>query len=220
MISAVAIINPALLHNPQMGTEAARADLLDNGGLSLAPTADCHPDAVQLAADLGGLIGAPVKFADPLEQEGMIAAMEGLPLLAALGLFQMTAHSAGWDDLRQIGNPLFVLETLGLAQRDPADAAAYFAGDRTRADRALAAYIENLQVIRELLQADDRTQLDNAFARAVTKRDEWLSARNARNWEAKTTITPTEKISFMGVLGARFLPGSLRPGNKGDSKNS
>jgi len=218
VISAAAIINPALLHEPLNGIAAARADLLDNGGLSLAPMPDCHPDAVQLAADLGGLLGVPIKFADPLEQEGMIAAMEGLPLLAALGLFQMTAHSAGWDDLRQLGNPLFVLETIGLSQRSPDDPAAFFAGDRDRAVRALTAYIENLQVIRELLQADDRTQLNSAFARAVTGRDEWLTARRARNWEAKTTVTPTEKISFMGVLGARFLPGPLRPGAKGDTK--
>ncbi len=219
IVGATAVLSPAVLFDWDEDTAAASADLFDKGALILAPAADCHPEAVQLASDFGALLGMAVRFVDPLEHDGLITVMDGLPLLIALGLYQTASRSGSWDDLRRMGNPAFALATLGLGQYAPDDAAAFFSGNRERAVQALESLIKTLTTLRDVLQDDDSNLLEANFNQAIAHRDQWLSNRLKDEWDSKTDIKPTENISLMGVLGARFSFRGLRPGeNKADDK--
>ena len=219
MVGGTPIVGSAYLFDPATETAKASADLFDKGTLVLAPTSDCHPEAVQLASDFGTLLGMTIRFADPLEHDGLITTMEGLPLLASLALFQAANQSGAWDDLRRMGNPAFALATLGLSQHTPDDAAAFFSGNRESAVQSVDSFIKALTALRDVLQNDDPHLLEATFNQVIANRDEWLAARRKNEWDAKTDVKPTENISLLGVLGTRFSFRGLRPGeNKSNNQ--
>ncbi len=65
------------------GVESATADLFRNGLFCLTPSVKAEPDAVKLATDLVAVLGARPLFLDPVEHDGLMAALE---LGAALSL--------------------------------------------------------------------------------------------------------------------------------------
>jgi len=220
MVGATAILNPAVLLDPAVDSANARADLFDKGTLVLAPAVDCRAEAIELASDLGALLGMTVHFADPAEHDGLIGIMEALPLLAGLGLFQAANQHPAWDDLRRFGNPAFTLATLGLTQYAAEDAVTFFEGNREQAAQALDTLIKTLTTLRNLLTDDDPHLIEAAFEDAIVRRDQWLRARESNKWEAKTEVKPTENISFLGIMGTHILPRGMRPGDNksGDKK--
>ena len=219
MVGATAILNPEVLLDSTIDPASARADLFDNGTLLLAPAVDCRGEAVELASDLGTLLGMTVHFADPAEHDGLIGVMEALPLLAGLGLFRAAHQNPAWDDLRRLGNPAFALATLGLDQYAADDAAAFFAGDRERTAQTLDTLIKSLSTLRTLLTDDDPHLIEAAFEDAITRREQWLHARRSNKWSTKTEVKPTETISLMGVIGTHVLPRGMRPNPKDSDKN-
>ncbi len=218
MVGATAILNPEVLLDPTTDSASARADLFDKGTLLLAPAVDCRAEAVELASDLGTLLGMTVHFADPAEHDGLIGVMEALPLLAGLGLFRAANQNPAWDDLRRLGNPAFTLGTLGLGQYNADDAAAFFDGNRERTAQTLDTLIKSLSTVRSLLTDDDPHLIEAVFEDAITRREQWLHARHTNTWSAKTEVKPTENISLMGVIGTHFLPRGLRPSDKASDK--
>ena len=216
MVGATPILNPAVLFeavDPITETSRARADLFDGGALVVTPDADTRSEAVQLVVDLASLIGINIHFVDPAEHDGLITMMETLPLLAGLALFRTAAQDGAWDDRQRFGNTAFALATHGLGQFAPDDAAAFFAGDRAQMLQTLDAYIAALETIREFLVDDDPKLIETAFDRTTARRDEWLNARRKNKWDSKTEVKPTEKMNVVSVLGSRFLPRALRPGD-------
>jgi valyl-tRNA synthetase len=70
----------------ESANEAAdpRADLFENGVFLLAPSLNCPQEAVRLVSDICTLLDVKQHFVDPAEYDGMIAGMDGLPLLMQL----------------------------------------------------------------------------------------------------------------------------------------
>jgi|GEM_PF-135372 len=220
MVGATPIINPLLLNDPGDTTESARADLFDKGTMILSPSVSARGEAIQLAADFSELLGMSVHFTEPAEHDGMVASIEGLPLLTALAVFRTLRKNNTWDDLRRLGNPPFAISTLGLEQITAQDALALFDGNRDRAAQALEALINTLDEVRDVLMADDPLLLGEAFEDAINQRAEWQHLRRQNTWDTRTAIKPTEDISIGGVMSGRFLGRFLRPGaDKGSDKN-
>ncbi len=217
MVGATPVINPARLHDALDSIENAHVDLFDKGMLVLSPSVKCRGEAIQLASDFGGLLGMKIHFTDPTEHDGMVAMLEMLPLLANLGLFQAIQRNHAWEDLQRLGNPSFALGTLGLGQHTAKDVAALFDGSRERAGVALESLIDALIEVREVLNVDDPLLLSDAFEDSINKRAAWLAARGLGDWDAKYTVKPAETPTIGSVLGSRFLPRGMRPGD--DSKS-
>jgi len=214
-VGATAILNAAYLYDTDDDTETARADLFDKGTLILSPDAQTRGDAIQLASDFAALIGMSTHFTDPAEHDGLMAAMEALPLLTNLALFQSVAKNVAWDDLKRVSNPVFAHDTVSLAAFSPQDAAAAVHGNGAAVARYLDAMIENLSELRTLLRTADELTLAEAFAEVSDQHDEWLRDRSSNRWSAPADETATPTAA--GLLRGRFL-GRIGQGKKDEKK--
>jgi prephenate dehydrogenase len=207
LVGTTAMLNPAYLNDPGQAMETACADLFDGGMFVLSPAPDCPQEAVQLIADLVALMGVKLHFADPAEHDGLIAAMEGLPILLQLALFRSLSSSQAWDDLRRLGNATFALATRCLASGNPGDLAALVTRNRENTIRALEALIGTLEEVHDLLVKGDEDAVEGAFADAMEHYERWQSARRKNDWGDRPEMPQAQP---RGLLGGLFVPLSMR----------
>ena len=68
------------------GVEASDADLFKNHIYCLTPTARTRPAAIEKVAMMVEMIGANVRFLEPVEHDGQVAGVSHLPFLASIAL--------------------------------------------------------------------------------------------------------------------------------------
>jgi prephenate dehydrogenase len=216
-VGATAVINPLYLYQASDAPEAARADLFDKGTLILSPDSKIRGEAIQLVSDFATLIGMGTHFTDPEEQDALIAAMEGLPILANLALFRSVTTHAAWDDLKRVSTPTFALATAGVAAFGPEDAASVINGNRENVLRHFDRLIEVMQELRELLTAEDELLLTEAFADAHENHEQWSTERAIALWDHPDASGPVEKVTVGGMVTGRLF-GRFGRGAKTDDK--
>ncbi len=213
LVGALPIVNPEYLGDVEGGAESARVDLLDGGLMVLSPAADCPSDAIKLIADLSSLMGLKVHFTEPAEHDGMIAGMEGLPVLLQLGLFRSLSKAATWRDTQWLANPAFAQMTYRLVLETSEDMAALLHRNRENTLGKLDALIEDLREIRELLAIGDEIEVAEAFQDAANRYDRWRINRIKGVWETDAERQATETLSprgyslMGGALGNLFSRG-------------
>ncbi len=84
------------------GVDAARADLLENALFCVVPSPSANEEAVKLAIDLVQIFGAKPLFLDAVEHDGLVAAVEHLPMILALALTETLVHQPAWRELRKV----------------------------------------------------------------------------------------------------------------------
>ncbi len=178
LVGITPMVNPDYLGNPGEGTEDARADLFENGQIVISPAPACPPEAVRLVSDLTQLLGLKAHFSDPIEHDAMAAAMDGLPLLVQLGVFQSLTHAPGWDDTQWFGNPAFFLATYRLGAEDPESLAAALHKNRTNMLTKLDKLIATLNELRDVLHMEDAALLEESFDTAIRQYAAWQRARS------------------------------------------
>jgi prephenate dehydrogenase len=205
-VGATAILNPLYMFDTTTAGQDARADLFDKGTMILSPDVKVRGDAIQLVADFSALLGMTAHFTDPAEHDGLMAAMEAVPLLTNLALFRAINKSAAWDDLRRISTPIFGLSSYGLAHYTAEDAAAALRGNRDQTLRYLNDLIETLSELRELVKNDDVALLTETFSESREQHEFWLSERRKAIWDAPIDDEESgEKVSVGGLLRTRLF---------------
>ena len=197
---------PDNLNSARIHTESAQADLFDNGMMILSPANDCPAEAVQLAADLASALNLKAHFTDPAEYDGMMASMEGLPLLLQLALFRSINDSEGWNDLQKVANPSFGLGTYRLGQGTPDDYASVIHLNRENVLRTLATTIDKLSEVRDLIASGDDIILSHAFEDTMQKYEKWLMARRKNDWGELPKTEVGSTLNLLGPLGNLFSP--------------
>jgi prephenate dehydrogenase len=216
LVGTTAMLNPAHLNDPGQDMETAYADLFDGGLFVLSPAPDCPEEAVQLVADLAALMGVKLHFADPAEHDGLIASMEGLPILLQLALFRSLNNSQAWDDLRRFGNTTFALATHRLSSGAPGDLAALVTRNRANILRSLETLIGTLEEVRDLVATGDEEAVEGTFADAMDRYERWQIARRKSDWGDRP---PTPQMDARGLLGGLFVPlGMRRPKDRPGGK--
>jgi prephenate dehydrogenase len=219
LVGVTPVINPEHLTNTREDLESATADLFDNGLMIISPATDCPEEAVQLVVELADLMHLKVHFSDPVEHDGMIAAMEGLPLLLQLGLFRTLSKSRSWGDLQRLSNSAFSLATYRLAQSKPQDLGATVDRNRANLVHNLDTLIEELSEMRALLNSQDEISTEQIFADAMDRYERWQFARQDNTWDEKTAETPSLRPSgIMGNVGSVFSPFSFKNKRKNDDR--
>lgn len=203
LVGVTPIINPAYLGDHRTDTAAAHADLFQNGLMVVSPSQDCPGEAVQLITDLSTLLGIKSHFVDPIEHDGMMAAMEGLPLLVQLALFRSLNQSPSWDDLRWLSNPNFFLATYALNEGNPEDAGTFLHETRQSLARRLDTLIDNLNQIRDLLNVDDALTIGEAFQEPMQRYSRWREGRNNSDWNGQRQ---EQMPSAFRLMGNMFMP--------------
>jgi prephenate dehydrogenase len=204
------LLNPDLRPKeltPLQGLEQARADLFQDGLYALCPAAKTHPTAVKRVSDMVNLLNARPFYVDPVEHDGMRAAVEGLPTLVGLALMYQVSESPGWQEARKLADHIFSMATAPLAD----DAEIQRASLLLNADHLLPrvdAMIQGLAQLREWIAAKNAPALEEFIDRAVSARTRWLIDRAKGDWDeelAELGISGT-----LGSLGNMFGFGSSR----------
>ncbi len=213
LVGVTPVINPAYLSDPRTDIEAAQADLFDQGTLVLAPSPMCPPDAVRLVTDLAGLMGLKVHFMDPAEHDGLIASMEGLPLLLQVALFRTLSTSPGWGDLKRLSNPAFVLATYRLETDDAEDFGLSIEQNRANNVRVLESLVQTLNEMIGVLKTGDQLTIAELFSDSASKYAKWQNDRGRNKWGDEGELPRPEVPRIFGGL-----PGLL-PSNKGKKQD-
>jgi prephenate dehydrogenase len=142
---------------------------------------------IDVAVSLAHILGAHAFFLDPAELDAACATAEGLPLLLAAALINMSAGQPGWRDARRLTGRTFARATDLLADVSARPAAQSLAMSGTSLAAKLDALIAELNEWRTSLASGDEEAIVRRMSDASDAHTTWLSARRKGDWEAEET---------------------------------
>ena len=201
------VINPAYLHDTELGLDAARADLFQGGLLAIAAPPRTNSDAIKLAADLARLLGAGALFADALEIDGLMAAMHTLPQLMAAALLNATVDQPGWREARKMAGRAYAeasAPAVHLGGEDALLAAALL--NQESVQRVLGSAITVLQALRSDIANEDEAALRSRLEQARRGRELWWQERQLGDW-SNEGAPKKDLLDKKGILDRWFTFG-------------
>ena len=198
-------LNPASFDKLSNRVEDASADLFKNSLCIISSRPDADEAALKLAADLATLLGARPYFADPHEVDGVLAAVDQLPRLAAAALAVTAFNQPGWPEARKLAGAAFSSATAPLEldsdSRQPGLAALL---NSANALRLLDDLIRELQEMRANLAEGNGEALQTRLAGARANHQKWMGQRASGEWTARTgPQAPTLGETLGGLIGIR-----------------
>ena len=203
--------NPILAGDAADGA-AARADIFQGSTWAICPASTTDADAVQMVSDLAERLGAKPLYLDPLEHDGMIAAVEHLPALVSLALLDSVVKQPAWHEMRRLAGAAFE-NTTRLTSTDAAAFSASVFSDPQQSVRVLDRLIASLQFWRDGIAAGQREGLEDAFKQATAAREQWLKQRQSKEWDESERMT-FERPKAFGSLLNFGRPGERRSGTR------
>jgi prephenate dehydrogenase len=200
------VLNMDFVYQVDNTPAQADPDLFKVDHLYIAAAADCPEEAVQLAADLSSLLDLKPHFLDPAEHDGLVAAVEGIPMLLSLAMVGTATEASSWLDMRRLTNPPFALTTAVLEQR-PEAIFAFLQHNRANVLHYLDQTIDQLSALRDAMRAEDDDALTKRLDEVAKAYLEWWAQRRFGKWDEKldfdmktigSTINP-----FGGLFGRR-----------------
>jgi prephenate dehydrogenase len=182
-IGLTPVINPAYLHEFDLGINAARADLFQGGLIAIASSSATSSNAIKLAADLTRLLGSSPFFVDPLEIDGLMAGTYILPQLMAAALLNATVDQPGWREGRKVAGRAYTEATEPIVhpyEIETMRTSAMF--NRQNVLRTMDSLIASLQMIRNDIEQEDDKALDECLKRARQGREDWWRQRLSSDW--------------------------------------
>ncbi|HEY42952.1 MAG TPA: prephenate dehydrogenase [Anaerolineae bacterium] len=209
-IGAMPIVGPEALFTEAPDPRTPRADLFQGGLLAMVVPPKTSEEAVTLALNLASAIGTTPFFLDPLENDAVIATVEGLPYLMASAFMQMATRAHNWREIQRIGGMPFVHAT----SIDPSQPSKTQANtlhlNRDVVINKLDEFTEELRRLRDLIAREDHKALYEYLDEADKARDSWLAIRQSGDW-ASQDLLPTERIERPGFLSGALGLRSRRP---------
>ena len=200
-------LNPAYLLENVYGIDAAHADLFKHSLIYIACPPGIDPDAFTLAADLAGMLEAKPIFADPMEIDGLVAAHNLLPKLAAVALVNATIDEPGWPEGRKLAGRAYAYQTELALHQDEDDTLGQSAlVNKDNAVRVINNLIVQLQQLRDAVASEDAEGLSKQLMHARDGREEWWRRRQLEDW----ALVPAPKLPTSGEAMGRFFGLGLR----------
>lgn len=220
MVGMTPIVNPKYLHDGLDDTLHAAGDLFDKGSMLVMPSPKSAKEAVELAIDFAGILGAAPHFYDPAEHDGIVALTEGIPALLGLASFYMASHSQGWTDAQRVTNPSFGRLTHHLFDTHPDDLRDLLIQDSESIVRQADDLINTLKGLRDILARKDQNAVEAALDEASEAYNRWINKRTNGKWD--DTKDEVSGSSFAGNLMTGLMGGyfakRLQGGKNGDEK--
>lgn len=199
------IINPAYLYDHDLGIQAARPDLFQGGLMAIVASARADSAALKLGADLTRLLGAMPLFADPLEVDGLMAATHLLPQLMAAALLNATIDQPGWREGRKFAGRAYAEATASVISPGDAHSLAMTALlNRDNTLRVLDTAIAALTTIRNDIDNQDMTALDERLKRARGGREAWWKGRQSGEWISEGSAPGVDLPDMPSMFGRLF----------------
>ncbi len=220
MVGMTPIVNPKYLHDGLDDTLHASADLFDKGSMLVMPGPGCAKEAVELAIDFAGLLGAAPHFYDPAEHDGIVGLTEGVPALLGLASFYTANHTSGWIDAQRVTNPAFGRLTHHLYDTHPDDLRDVLLQNSSNVVRHTDELIKTLQSLRDILARKDQNALEAALEQAADTYNQWINKRSNGKWDdSEEQVNGASFAGNMmtGLMGG-FLANRFKGGKNGDEK--
>ncbi len=214
-VGVVPVLSATYLNDGRDEPAAATPDLFRNSIFCLLPSAKAAPGAVDTAVNFGRLLGALPYFVDPLEYDSLAQAVETLPGLVAAALFGAVQKSTAWRDILRFANPSFAVATQPLLRG--ADITTMALNDRAAILRWLDAMLNELTLIRRLIQEGDDDAIDLTLAELLIQRERWMREREANEW-VEVADSPVERSSLSEQMLGGWLSNKLKPGQKDERR--
>ena len=174
-----ASLNPRITIEQGEGIQSARADLFEKGIMAIAAPPGTPSGAIDLAADLAGLIGARPFFCDMAEMDGMSTAMKLLPQLVSTALLNASQGQHTWRDAIHFAGQEIESASSGIAGRvESASLREAVLLNRTDLLRSLDMFRTALQALRSDIENDQGDSLEKKLEAARTGRQKWLKEYN------------------------------------------
>jgi prephenate dehydrogenase len=214
------VLNPLLLDETGTGVDSARADLFQNGLAAITTPPGTDGEAIKLVANFVTLLGAQAYFADLAEVDGIMATIHTLPALAAAGLMEAVIDQPGWSEIRKLAGRPF---TTAMHQLDGENALALAEAaqkNRMNTVRMLDEYISALQSLRDAIDKEEISSLQERFERVLIESAQWRQWRAGSDWRSSGSLKqeiPTLNEAWRQQLGLGKLFGR-RNKKTGDDK--
>lgn len=198
-------INPDYLHGTEYGVGSARADLFKNGLFLVNANPGTPGEAVSLATDLIGLLGAQALISDSVEADGLLAYTHILPQLAAAALLDATIHQPGWPDARKLAARPYANVTGGIGSHDEVNSLSQMTlGNRESILRVIDTLTVSLHQLRDAISDGDDKALHEFLDAASKAREQWLQDRFRADW-SRNEATEGKVESFGERMNHMFL---------------
>jgi len=209
-VGLVPSIGPDHLLNVGAGQSAAQADLFHQALFLVCPARNTDGAGVKRVTDLLELLGASPLFSDPLEADGLMAALHTLPQLMSLSLLNATVKQPGWQEARKMASRPYGLAAAAALYLDQAEAVVEsMRFNRLNVMRVLDNAIRSLTELRAALDEEDLKSAGELVDDAYLGGMQWLKDRLGADWEAEDR-PPIEIASF----SERLLGTWIRPGKQ------
>jgi len=176
------------------------ADLFAGAVYCLTPATDTPPEALQAVSNLVEALGARSYYLDAAEHDGLIAAVEQLPLLLALALQVMADESPSSREMIQLSGLDFTRVTQLLAA-DAESLVDLCTLNAANVVRWLDALLPKLSDLRELVAEQDNESLQKSFADALAMHTKWVHKH------VEGEAVDYSKFGMMSMmLGGTFRP--------------
>lgn len=152
--------------------DTPKADLFVGSVYCLTPSTSTPPEALQKVSDLAEAVGAKPYYMDAAEHDGLIAAVEQLPLLLALTLQTAAGQSRARREMIQLSGVDFTSITRLLAG-DAAGLAEWCTLNAANLARWLDVVLPQLSALREWVANRDNEALQESFANALEAHAGW-----------------------------------------------
>ena len=182
----------------------ATADLFDSKLFCLTPDAGTDSAAVHLAADLVEALGAKPFFLDPVEHDGMAAAVSQLPQLLAAALMDVASRSPSWQDMRKLAGGQFYSSTL-ITDGNGRSVVAGLTANREHVMLWLDELVARLAEWRQALTDGKEDALAVAVDDGLVAGEKWMEANITGRWEEEreSPPMPTSGGVFRDLFGFR-----------------
>ncbi len=185
------------------GLGAARADLFMGGLFCLVPAPTTDSDAVKLAADLVSILGAKPLFLDAEEHDGLLAAVDHLPVLLALAMLEAMIRQPAWRELRKVAGPAFEASTQLITPSSVTHSDLYVL-NRENVVRWIDELRASLDSIRGTLLEEETEALAERFLKTQEERQKWLADHATGEWHEGPQTEMPARMSFMDSLFGTF----------------
>jgi prephenate dehydrogenase len=194
----------------KQGVEAARAELFQNGLFCLTPSPTADPAAVKLVSDLVMILGARPIYFDPAEHDGLVAAVDHLPVLLSIAMMETVIQQPSWRELRKVAGASFEVSTQ-LTSTEPPGFGSVCLTNKDNILRWIDSLVVTMTSLRDSLVNEQAEALNERFETAAVERAKWLHDREQGQWEGDKGVEMPEKPN---LLADAFLGGFLRKRTK------
>lgn len=210
-------LNPKYLFEGRDAAQFAAADLFDKGTWLIAPGAAAAGEAIELASDFAGLVGAAPLFVDPHELDTWLSAVELLPAVLGFASFYALLTSDVWNDAQRAGDSSLGRLTHHVFDTHPDDLRDLLLANRTTMALHLDRLTETLTALRGALARNDRAALESALIAAADGYQSWINRRVSAKWDTTTAPEqPTRSDLIMSGLFGSAIAKRLKRDGKTD----